>query len=372
MSELERLVAEQHLAAGVQQARERAQELALAVAGDAGDADDLAALSGHADIVEGAGGQVPDRELGAAGLRPRALRREHAGHGAADDEPQHLLIRHLADRSRAPDLAVAQHGRAVGDLADLLEPVRDVDHGGAARGRHANLLEQQLDQVGGERRGRLVEYQHLGIDRERLCEFDELALRDADFDHPHAGMNRAADALELGGDPIQVAAVAAAQVRRNGQQHVLGHRQVGQHRGVLVDDGEPQPLGLRGGQPFDCLAADFDRAGVGGHVTGGNPHQRGFAGSVLAQERMDLAGDGGERDILDGHHAAELFPDMGQAQSNRLRIGHRDQFWNSLDHGHLRCLLPCLFDANRTPRKGKCTRDRRIALPVPAVVIRRF
>ena len=45
--------ADSDLAGRMQQAGQRAQELALAVAGDAGDADDLAAARGQAHVVEG-------------------------------------------------------------------------------------------------------------------------------------------------------------------------------------------------------------------------------------------------------------------------------------------------------------------------------
>ncbi len=50
--------AQAHLAAGRLQSGERAQELRLAVAGDPGEADDLARRDGQAHALEGVVGQV--------------------------------------------------------------------------------------------------------------------------------------------------------------------------------------------------------------------------------------------------------------------------------------------------------------------------
>ena len=84
------------LAGGAHQAGERAQELALAVARDAGDADDLAALGGHVDVVKAIAGKLRYDELAARLADGAALGRKHVCDRPADDQPQHLLVQHLA------------------------------------------------------------------------------------------------------------------------------------------------------------------------------------------------------------------------------------------------------------------------------------
>ena len=338
IAELDGLSGQQHLAGGIQQTGQGPQELALAIAANAGNADDLSGSRVQIHVVEGRPGQVLDRELDAIRLDASALAREHVRHRAADDQPQHLLVRHLADRRRTADLAIAQHGGPISDLADLLKAVRDIDDGGAARGGGPNFRKQQLDEIRGQRCGRLVEHQHFRFDRQRFGELDELTLCDADFGHARPRTNGAADALELGGDPVHPACFAAAQVGRNGQQQILRHREIGQDRRMLMHDGKAEPLHLRDAEPLDLLAANLNAAGVRSHVTRRDPHQRRLARTVLAQQRVHFARESGERNVLDRDDAAEALPDIDQTQSDRRRVGFRQRLRHSFDRGHVHFL----------------------------------
>ena len=87
IAELDGLSGQQHLAGGIQQTGQGPQELALAIAANAGNADDLSGSRVQIHIVEGRPGQVLDRELDAIRLGASALAREHVRHGAADDQP---------------------------------------------------------------------------------------------------------------------------------------------------------------------------------------------------------------------------------------------------------------------------------------------
>ena len=53
----------------------------------------------------------------------------------ADDQREQLVVGDVVDAREPRTPAVAQHGDAVGELADLGEPVGDVDDGGAPRRR---------------------------------------------------------------------------------------------------------------------------------------------------------------------------------------------------------------------------------------------
>ena len=81
-------------------------------------------------------------------------------------------------RRGAAQLAVAQDGHPVGELAHLGEAMGDVDDGGARAAAAPDVLEQQLDRVLAERRRRLVEDEQRGLDGERLGELEQVLLRD--------------------------------------------------------------------------------------------------------------------------------------------------------------------------------------------------
>ena len=72
-------------------------------------------------------------------------------------------LRRLGDRPVRDTAAVAQHRHAVGDPEHLVEPVGDVEQPDAARLQAQQLVEQQVDVGGRQRRGRLVEHQEVAL-----------------------------------------------------------------------------------------------------------------------------------------------------------------------------------------------------------------
>ena len=85
------------------------------------------------------------------------------GDVAADHVPHQLLAGHLRGLGGDDQLAVAQHGDAVGDFQRFLERVRDVDDGDAAGAQVAHQVEEMHDLLGREARGRLVEDNDAGL-----------------------------------------------------------------------------------------------------------------------------------------------------------------------------------------------------------------
>ena len=61
------------------------------------------------------------------------------------------------------DLAVAQHGYVIGELFDLVQPVRDVDDRYLFLAQPLDELEKLVDIGLLERLGRLVEKENLGL-----------------------------------------------------------------------------------------------------------------------------------------------------------------------------------------------------------------
>ena len=81
--------------------------------------------------------------------------------------------------------------------------------------------------------------------------------------------------------------------------------QVGKEQRLLVDRGDAETLRLRGAADGDRLAGEQDLAAVGLVDAGDDLDQRGFAGAVLAKQRMDFAGTNLEVHIDERIHARE-------------------------------------------------------------------
>ena len=164
-------------------AGERLDELALPIAVDAGDRDDLARAQVHGEAAHGVQAAVV--------AHPEVAHREHVLAGvrvAARDVEQHLAADHQLGQAAlagacAVDggdlLAAPQDGDAVGDFEYLVQLVRDQDDEvPPARARAARR--RVVDLVGRQHRGRLVEDQHAGVAVERLEDLDALLLPDGD------------------------------------------------------------------------------------------------------------------------------------------------------------------------------------------------
>ena len=114
---------------------EGAQERGLAVSDHAGDADDLALAGAERDVGEAVSAQPvhpKQRRLVGGG---HVLGRERGRQRAPDDHGEEVGVRDLGDGERPAELSVAQDGDAIGDLAHLAQPVRDVDDGRSRRGQ---------------------------------------------------------------------------------------------------------------------------------------------------------------------------------------------------------------------------------------------
>ena len=145
-------------------AEEHARQRAAAAAEQAGHADHLAAMHVRLDVARLALARRR-RAARAAARRSVAVLPPHVGEAAraaADDVLDHRLAGVSSAQRRGDDvLAVAQDRRAVGDARDLVHAVRDVDDRHALGLEPAQEVEQLLDLAARQRRGRLVEDQHL-------------------------------------------------------------------------------------------------------------------------------------------------------------------------------------------------------------------
>ena len=166
------------------QAAERVDQLGLAVAVDAGDADDLAGPHLERDVAHLLDPAVVER-VQALDLEERLAGRRRLlvdaqQHLAPDHQPRQALLGRAGGVERLDLLAAAQHGDPVGDLEHLVELVGDEDDRLALGGEAADDREELLRLLRRQHGRRLVEDEDVGAAIERLQDLDALLLADRD------------------------------------------------------------------------------------------------------------------------------------------------------------------------------------------------
>ena len=304
-------------------ARDRVDQLLLAVAVDAGDRHDLTRAGRQRDprdLLQPA--VVLDVEIAHLEQRPGrtardVLEREH--HVAADDEPGEALLGRPGDGDGVDLLAAPQHRDAVGDLEHLAELVADEHDRGPVRLEAVDDRDQLADLLRGEHRAGLVEHEDPGVAIERLEDLDPLLGADRDVLDQRVGIDRQAVAVRqlahagAGGLEIEPAPPA----RLLTEHDVLGHRHHRHEHEVLVDHPDPQRDRGRRRADLHLLPVDEDLALVGGVQAVQHRHQRRFAGAVLTEQRMDLARHHVEVDPVVGDDRAEPLGDAPQLEGRR-------------------------------------------------------
>ena len=232
---------------GLAQAGDRVDELALAVAVHARDADDLARA--HLEARRPRTASSPrssttcrsvDREQRLAGLAGALLDAQE--HLAPDHEPREALLGRALPRDGLDRLAAPEHGDPVGDLEHLVQLVRDEDDRLPLGLERLDDLEELLRLLRREHGGRLVEDEDLGAAVERLQDLDALLLADRDRSRPARRVER------RGRTAARARARAARRrrcrgraARRLGREHdVLGDRHDRDEHEVLVHHPDPE------------------------------------------------------------------------------------------------------------------------------------
>ncbi len=242
---------------------------------------------------------------------------DRASHHHLDDGRDADLV--LLQRSDV--LPVAEDRDAVGETPELVHAMRDVDDAGAGGLQLIDEPEERLDLRVGERGGGLVHDEHLRVERERFGDLDHLLLGDGQLTDLLPRVQLDVEARQqLAGLPIQRALRdERAAHRLPADVHVLRDREVGHHVQLLVDDRDPQLLGLQRAGQLDRLALEEDLSLVAGVDAGEDLHQRGLAGAVLTDEDEDLARSNLEVHILQRLHAGKPLADSLDLED---RIAH--------------------------------------------------
>ena len=172
----------------------------------------------------------------------------------------------------------------------------------------AQNLEQVVDLVVGQGRGRLVQDEKLRVHIQGAADFQKLLFAGFEVGDHGGGVNVHAQILEeLPGarDLLLLAQQAEFVGQLPAEKDVVRHAQVVDDVELLVDKSDARRLHLLDGGGGIGLAHESDRAGVRRDDAGEDVHEGGFARAVFAQQRVDLALLHGEPDVPEGLGAAE-------------------------------------------------------------------
>ena len=244
----------------------------------------------------------------------------------ADDRVGRILLAHLLQplgRNVAHHPAQAQDRDAVAQGIGLHQLVGDQDQGHALLAQAAHHLAQIMDALRRQHRGGLVEDQHLLAAPERAHDLDLLLLAQRQPADESVGIDLDA---EQGGElveALQGRRLAEALPPGAAQHQILDDRQARYQQHMLEDraDAEVQALARRADDHRP--AGDQDLALVGLLHAGENADQCRFAGPVLAQQDMDLAGVKLQGNVVIGEHAGKALGDLAHGGDRRARGGHR-------------------------------------------------
>ena len=302
-------------AGGLPQSGDRLDQLVLAIASDAGDAERLACPNLEIDAAEDfapavvLGSEAGHRQDDAGRVRLATIGRELDV--PADHELSQVLFVRRAWDPLADDLAAPDDRDPIGDLEDLVQLVADEDDRMPLRGKPAQDSEDLLRLLGGEDGGGLVEDEDAGIAVERLEDLDPLLLTDRQGVDPGVGIEVEAELLA---ERLDLAAgrllVDEDRIRHRllAEDDVLGD---GQHRDeheVLVDHADPASDGVSGTEDVDGLAVDEDRP-----LRPARRARTGCSSGWTCRRRSHRAGRGSR-------------PDAGRDRSRRWR-GRLDSAW---------------------------------------------
>jgi hypothetical protein len=214
-------------------------------------------------------------------------------HGLDDARPVEVL------RLVSDDMAaIAQHGDAVADQKRLFERVRNEDDGDAAPLELAHQVEEIFLLLGRQAGGRLVEDDDLGVVQHGARDLDHLLLGGAELGHGGRRRHVEIERLQelLGGDVDATQAIVELLLT---EEEVLRHRHRWHQAVLLEHHGDAEFLRLHGRAQRDLAAADQHLAGAERDHAGHHLGEGRFAGAILADQGVDLAGRQAEVDRVD-------------------------------------------------------------------------
>ncbi len=294
------------------------EELVLPVARHARDAEHLARPHAERD--------VPQRDPEFGGLRQAEVldfqlrQAEHALRRLgnlleirADHHFRHRARRLVLGIGGSDHLAAAQDRGRIAKRDDLVQLVGNVEDRAAACGEAAQHLEQLLDLLRRQHRGRLVHDQETRIEQQRAHDLDSLPLADAERRDDPARIEleviEVEHLVELGEQ------LALGMPRVKTERDVLQHRQRLKQREMLENHADAEAARGAGIGDSDRRAIEQNLAFVRRLDPVNHLDEGRLASPVLAEQRMNLARLDLEMDVVVGAHAGERLADADQLQS---------------------------------------------------------
>ena len=297
--------------------RQAVDQLRLTVAVDAGDADDLTRTHLKRYVVHGVVLVLPGGDRQVLHVEQHVARRARLFlHVEIDAAPDHhgrkLLGGGIFRLDRADALALAQNGAAVGHGHDLLQLVRDEQDRLALGREPAHDLHQLADLLRGEHGGRLVEDEDLIVAVEHLEDLGALLHTDGDVLDARIRIDLQAVFFRQREHLFaRLALLQEAMLRRlDAHDDIVQHREALDQLEVLVHHADAEAVGVVRVFDGDDLAVLADLALLGLIQAEQDGHERGLAGAVFAEQRMDLPLAQLERDVVIGHDAREALRDV--------------------------------------------------------------
>ncbi len=215
---------------------------------------------------------------------------------------------------------IAQHGHRLANLVDFLEMVRNEQERDALRLKFADPHEEPLDLLAVELGCGLIENDQPRTVGQRARDLHKLPRLNAQIAGAHLLRHRDVPAVEdLARLPAKFRPPDQAAPRRMAvDKEVLGHRQVGNDRGMLIDAGDPRAPGAAVRDGRRELAAEADLAAVGRTKSGQDAHQSGLACAVAADERMGFPGQDADARVLQRHCRPVALGDADRLDDRRL------------------------------------------------------
>ena len=306
---------------------ERPGELGPSGAHQPRNAEHLARVQRKADVVQHPLAAEPARAQH-LGPRHRTATLRRLVHRPADHEADEVGTRETAHLAAGHESPIAQDGHPIRDLEHFLESVGDEEHRPALGPQLADDVEELLGLLQREGGRRLVHDDQPGVQRERLGDLNHLPPRDAELGHRRSRVEWALEAVQdslcLGEKGLPVHQPAQPGERFAPEQNILRHRERGDERRLLINDGDAEPVRLVDGANGDGLAAEPDRARVGLVYPGQDLDQSALARAVLPDEGVDLARSHAERDVLqrlDARKGLGQADDLERGGGSRRRAG---------------------------------------------------
>ena len=299
------------------ESRDAVDQLALAVAVNTGDADDLARADIEADAAHGVilvylAGHYEVFHLKNRLARLAGLFLNGELHIAADHHLGQLFLGGVLNIDRTDILALAQDAAAVGHSHDLVQLMGDEEDALALCLEAAHDLHQLIDLLRGQNSRRLIENQNFIVAVKHFQDLDTLLHADRNIADKRIGIDLQAVFFTQRHDLFAglVLLQEAVLCVLHAEDDVIQHGEAFHQLKVLMHHADAKRVGVIRVVDLDLLPVFLDNTLFRLVQAEQHTHQGGFAGAVFAQQGMDLALAQLQGDIIIGFDAGKFLGDV--------------------------------------------------------------